>query len=52
MATKNDITGDSIRSKGYSKAYADGWERIFGKKTPKPKTGASPKSKKNNSPIV
>lgn len=36
MATKNDITGDSIRSKinnktGYD-AYRDGWERIFGDK--------------------
>jgi len=35
MATKNDITGDSIRSKintktGYD-AYREGWERIFGK---------------------
>lgn len=35
MAAKNDVTGDSIRSKGYSKAYADGWERIFGKKKKK-----------------
>ena len=43
MATKNDITGDSIRTKGYSKAYADGWERIFGKKKKKAKA----KSKKD-----
>lgn len=37
MATKNDITGDSIQSKvdGDNKAYADSWERIWGKKTPK-----------------
>lgn len=32
MATKNDITGDSLTSKGQSKAYDDGWDRIFGKK--------------------
>jgi hypothetical protein len=32
MAAKNDITGDAIRSKTSNKKYADGWERIFGKK--------------------
>ena len=34
MATKNDITGDSIQSKvdGDNKTYADSWERIWGKK--------------------
>jgi hypothetical protein len=31
MATKNDITGDSIRSKGTTKAYSDNWELIFSK---------------------
>jgi len=34
MPTKNDITGDSIRSKINSKtgydAYREGWEKIFG----------------------
>jgi len=34
MASKNDITGDSIRSKINSKtgydAYREGWDRIFG----------------------
>lgn len=30
MATKNDITGDVIRSKP-SRAYSDNWEKIFGK---------------------
>ena len=30
----NDVTGDLIKSKASSqKAYADNWERIFGKKT-------------------
>lgn len=28
----NDITGDSLVSKATSKAYADGWERIFNAK--------------------
>ena len=32
MASRNDITGDLIKTKlGDSDAYADGWERIFGK---------------------
>lgn len=30
--SKNDITGDSLTSKSPSKAYDDGWDRIFGKK--------------------
>lgn len=39
MATRNDITGDLIKTKANSDtdAYADGWERIFGKKD-KPET--------------
>ena len=34
MASRNDITGDLIKTKANSDtdAYADGWERIFGKK--------------------
>jgi hypothetical protein len=33
MVSKNDITGDSIKSKtGDQKKYADGWDAIFGKK--------------------
>ena len=32
MATKNDVTGDSIRSRTSNKAYRDNWDRIFGKK--------------------
>ena len=32
MATRNDITGDEIKSKKSNKAYEDGWDRIFGKK--------------------
>lgn len=31
MATRNDVTGDEIRTRS-SKTYADNWERIFGKK--------------------
>ena len=34
MPTKNDITGDSLISKTSNDAYRDGWERIFGNKSP------------------
>lgn len=30
--SKNDITGDTIKTKAPSKEYDEGWERIFGKK--------------------
>jgi len=47
MATKNDITGDSIRSKSSNqKAYELGWERIFGKK--KAKKGVKKLKKSSN----
>lgn len=29
----NEITGDKMVSKKNNKAYEDGWQRIFGKKT-------------------
>lgn len=32
MTAKNDITGDALRTKAPSQKYADGWDRIFGKK--------------------
>jgi len=32
MASKNDITGDEIKSKASNKAYEDNYDRIFGKK--------------------
>ena len=35
MASKNDITGDEIKSKASTSAYEDGWDRIFGKKEEK-----------------
>ncbi len=33
MATKNDITGDSISSRVATQSYRDGWDHIFTKKT-------------------
>ena len=37
MKNKNDITGDIIKTKtGGQQAYADNWDKIFGK--PKPPT--------------
>ena len=31
MASKNDITGDSIVTKNINNSYRDGWDRIFNK---------------------
>lgn len=31
MATKNDITGDTIATKNNTDAYREGYDRIFGK---------------------
>ena len=43
MTAKNDVTGDSIRTKiSNQRAYAAGWDRIFGKS----KKGRAP-SRKN-----
>lgn len=48
MATsKNDITGDTIKSKFPNKAYSDGWDMIFNKKSAKIKRAESLKRKKN-----
>ncbi len=33
--SKNDITGDEIKSKPSNDLYSQGWERIFGKKRKK-----------------
>lgn len=61
MAAKNDVTGDSIKSKPTSDAYAKGWERIFKKGGMKKgeltliasgKNVGKSKLKKNNSGIV
>jgi len=32
MTTKNDVTGDALRSRASNKKYNDGWDRIFGNK--------------------
>lgn len=32
MAAKNDITGDSIQTRGVSDAYRNNYDLIFGKK--------------------
>jgi hypothetical protein len=38
MAAKNDVTGDSIRSKTSSRDYRDNYDKIFRKKKPKAKS--------------
>lgn len=37
MATRNDVTGDSLVSKVSSEAYKANWDAIFGKKKEAPK---------------
>lgn len=32
MTARNDITGDTLVTKGTTDSYRDGWDRIFGKK--------------------
>lgn len=32
MVAKNDVTGQTIQTKASTKAYADNYDRIFGKK--------------------
>lgn len=32
MSTTNDVTGDALVSKPTTDAYAQGWDRIFGRK--------------------
>lgn len=34
MATRNDVTGQEIKSRTISSAYVDNWDAIFGKKKP------------------
>jgi hypothetical protein len=35
MATRNDVTGDELKSRGNSDAFKDGYERIWGSKKKK-----------------
>jgi len=32
MTSKNDITGDEIKTKSSTENFREGWDRIFGKK--------------------
>lgn len=41
MASKNDITGDEIKTKGSNEKYRENWERIFGKDKQKGKPSES-----------
>lgn len=36
MATRNDITGDSLTTGDTSDAYRNGWDAIFNKPVPAP----------------
>lgn len=45
MTAKNDVTGDSIKSKVNSEEYRNNWEAIFKKKKEETE---SPKEEKND----
>ena len=49
MTSKNDITGDEIKSKTSNEKYREGWERIFGKKKEEPVEEISISKKKEKS---
>jgi hypothetical protein len=49
MATKNDVTGDSIQTKLNSNLYRDNYDKIFGKK--KKKKNGQRRSAKKVQPI-
>ena len=49
MTTKNDVTGDQIKSRYTSNAYRDNWDQIFKKKTKSRKDEADKKS--GNDPL-
>lgn len=34
MATRNDVTGQEIKSRGNSEEYKNNWDAIFAKKKP------------------
>lgn len=41
MATRNDVTGDELKSRGNSDAYQSGYDRIWGNKN-KPEQPGQP----------
>ena len=55
MASKNDITGDELKSKTSNESYRNGWERIFGNRDKKDNTESTtnvePESKTNDSSV-
>lgn len=38
MTSKNDVTGDLIKSKSTTQQYRDNWDSIFGKNKSTPET--------------
>lgn len=46
MASRNDITGDALKSRAATEAYLNNWDAIFGKKkatTEEPEVADDPK---------
>lgn len=56
MATRNDVTGDELKSRGNSEAYQSGYDRIWGEKKRKQQqqsseSGQTNKESENVQPI-
>ena len=48
MATRNDVTGDELKSRGNSDAYQSGYDRIWGNKKKRDCDGAQHAGQTNN----
>lgn len=48
MASRNDVTGDSLVSRSNSDTYRDNWSRIFGKKDEESKTEDTAKKEEDS----
>lgn len=47
MATRNDVTGDELKSRGNSEAYQSGYDRIWGEKKRKQQQESSESGQTN-----
>lgn len=46
--SRNDITGDKIRTRGMTVEYRENWDRIFGKKDKVPEDSPAPDESKED----
>jgi hypothetical protein len=48
MTSKNDVTGDELKTRAASDNYRSGWDRIFGKKDQDLAQTSRPEDKEQN----